>query len=248
MVLGFGKLGGVELGPTSDLDLVFLHGLDSEQNQFLLRLVRRFLGFMGMPTATGPLYEIDTRLRPSGRSGTMVTTLSAMREYYRNSAWTWEHQALVRARPVAGDPELAAQFTQLRAEILCEQRPEAALREDVVAMRRRMLEQSGGVEADLKRAPGGIVDIEFMVQYLTLAHAHQVPELVQYTDNVRILDAIEVAGLLPAIQAEALRNAYVALRTESHRANLDLPDTERTLAVLNEHRQLVRHCWDQLLG
>lgn len=256
VILGFGKLGGIELGPKSDLDVVFLHDLDVDQQQFLTRVVRRLLSFLGMPTPTGPLFEIDTRLRPSGRSGTMITSIKAMGEYYQGTAWTWEHQALVRARPVAGDPVLGEQFNQLRLDVLRQERPRHGLQRDVVTMRDRMLAQgqnaqssgADGPSTDVKLAPGGIVDIEFMVQYLVLAHAHNYPELAQFTDNVRILDAVQGASLLPRKTVEGLRNAYLALRTESHRSALDLPDVNRSSAVLGEHRKLVRECWQALLG
>lgn len=260
VILGFGKLGGVELGPKSDLDVVFLHGLEVEHHQFLTRVVRRLLSFLGMPTANGPLFEIDTRLRPSGRSGTMITSIKALGEYYQGTAWTWEHQALVRARPVAGDPVLAEQFNQLRLQVLRQERPRHGLQRDVVTMRDRMLAQSqnerqpptlgsgDGPSADVKLAQGGIVDIEFMVQYLVLAHAHKHPELAQFSDNVRILGAVQRADLLPQATVDGLRNAYLALRTESHRSALDLPDVNRSSAILGEHRKLVRECWEALLG
>ncbi len=250
-VLAFGKLGGIELGPGSDLDLVFIHDLPSEQGPFLHRLVRRLVSFLTLQTQLGPMFEIDTRLRPSGRSGSMVTNPNAMRQYYADTAWTWEHQALVRARPVAGDPSLCDLFSQLRLDVLCQPRDLATLRKDILEMRERMRRGAGTLsDTDpkvLKQERGGMVDIEFMVQYLVLAHAHDVVELARFSDNVRILEAAQQADLLPEDLAQGLRDAYLALRTQSHRNQLELADDQSTLAVFAEHQSLVRETWKRLL-
>ncbi len=243
IIVGYGKLGGIELGPGSDLDLVFIHDLPGDAAQFLHRLVRRLLHVITVPTYVGSLYEVDMRLRPSGRSGTMVSSLDSFRDYQRREAWVWEHQALVRARGVAGDPDLLARFETVRRELLCQPRDPMALMRDVAGMRRRMAQHHGD-DGSLKRATGGIVDIEFMVQYLVLAHAHEHPDLAVYTDNVRILETVERLGLLPAPVAQSLRSAYLALRSEWHRSVLDLPDTERAAEVLSSHRDQVREAWD----
>ncbi|HEX7034226.1 MAG TPA: bifunctional [glutamate--ammonia ligase]-adenylyl-L-tyrosine phosphorylase/[glutamate--ammonia-ligase] adenylyltransferase [Pseudomonadales bacterium] len=247
VIVGYGKLGGIELGPGSDLDLVFIHDLPAGAEQFLHRLVRRLLHVLTVPSYLGPLYEVDMRLRPSGRAGTMVSSLESFREYQQNEAWVWEHQALVRARAVAGDPELGARFEAVRREILCQPRERAALAGEVLAMRRRMAEHHGGDE-DLKQGAGGIVDIEFMVQYLVLAHAHEHPDLAVYSDNIRILETAERLELLPAPMAASLREAYLALRAERHRSVLDLPDTERAAEVLASHRDRVRGAWAWIFG
>ncbi|MFW6094632.1 MAG: bifunctional [glutamate--ammonia ligase]-adenylyl-L-tyrosine phosphorylase/[glutamate--ammonia-ligase] adenylyltransferase [Pseudomonadota bacterium] len=247
IIVGYGKLGGIELGPGSDLDLVFVHDLPAEANQFLHRLVRRLLHVITVPTYLGSLYEVDMRLRPSGRAGTMVSTLDSFRDYQLREAWVWEHQALVRARGVAGDPELLARFEAVRREVLCQPRDRSALASEVLQMRRRIARHHGDDET-LKRGSGGIVDIEFVVQYLVLAHAHEHPELAAYTDNMRILETAERIGLLSSRVARSLGEAYLALRTEWHRSVLDLPDTERATEVLASHRDRVRGAWEAVFG
>ncbi|HEY5679334.1 MAG TPA: bifunctional [glutamate--ammonia ligase]-adenylyl-L-tyrosine phosphorylase/[glutamate--ammonia-ligase] adenylyltransferase [Pseudomonadales bacterium] len=247
IIVGYGKLGGIELGPGSDLDLVFIHDLPVGASQFLHRMVRRLLHILTVPTYSGTLYEIDMRLRPSGSSGTMVSSLEAFAEYQRSQAWMWEHQALVRARAVAGDPALAQRFEAVRRELLCEPRDRGPLREEVLKMRARMAEHHGDAE-DLKRGSGGIVDIEFMVQYLVLAWAHEHPALAEFSDNVRILETAERLDLLPANMARNLREAYVGLRSEWHRSVLDLPDSERAARTLMAHRSDVRDAWREVFG
>jgi len=246
IIVGYGKLGGIELGPGSDLDLVFLHDLPGTPGPFLHRLVRRVLHILSVPTYSGTLYEVDMRLRPSGNAGPMVSGLDAFRDYQSGDAWTWEHQALVRARSVAGDPVLRARFEALRQEILCRPRPADRLRVEVRDMRRRMRAHVGAA-TDLKRASGGIIDIEFIVQYLVLAHAHAHPALAVWSDNVRILDVAGELGLLDGDTAAALRAAYLALRAEWHRSVLDLPDRHRAERVLEAHRATVERVWRALL-
>ena len=246
IIVGYGKLGGIELGPGSDLDLVFLHDLPGTPGPFLHRLVRRLLHVLSVPTYSGTLYEVDMRLRPSGNAGTMVSALDAFRAYQTGDAWTWEHQALVRARSVAGDPELRARFEALRREILCRPRSADRLRIEVRDMRRRMRAHVGAT-TDLKRASGGIIDIEFMVQYLVLAHAHAHPALAVWSDNVRILEVAGDLGILDADTAAELRAAYLALRSEWHRSVLDLPDPNRAERVLEAHRATVETTWRALL-
>jgi len=250
IIVGYGKLGGLELGPGSDLDLVFVHDLPVSANQFLHRLVRRLLHVLTAPTYNGTLYEIDTRLRPSGNAGTMMSSLSAFRDYQRNQAWTWEHQALVRARPVAGDPELGRRFEVLRRELLSARRDRRELAMAVQEMRARISSQlTGDRDAiDLKRGSGGIVDIEFVVQYLVLAHAHEHPSLTEFTDNVRILDAVEGAELLPTSATARLKEAYLGLRAEWHRAVLDIPDDERAAQTLSRYRDDVRTIWNMVFN
>ncbi len=245
-IVGFGKLGGLELGPGSDLDIVFLHDLDARHNRFLHRMVRRLLHILTARTHTGALYDVDTRLRPSGRAGTMVSSLAAFEQYQRNDAWVWEHQALVRARPVAGDRAVSAAFERIRREILCRARDRTELRRAIVDMRRRVGE-SASSEVDLKRDAGGIVDIEFMVQYLVLAAASEHPSLADWTDNVRILETAAKVKLLEGETAAALKDAYLALRAERHREALDIPDDGRAREVLERNVTLIRRQWARLL-
>jgi glutamate-ammonia-ligase adenylyltransferase len=247
VIVGYGKLGGLELGPGSDLDLVFLHDLPAGTERTLSRMIRRLLHILTTRTHTGALYEVDTRLRPSGRFGTMVTSLAAFEEYQNSDAWVWEHQALVRARVVAGDPALAARFEALRDKIIRRRRDREELRAKIVEMRERIA-RSAAEDVDFKRGVGGIVDIEFMVQYLALAYAADYPSLSEFTDNVRILDAAARENLLPTVEAERLKAAYLALRAESHRTALDEPDPERARRVLDAHAEAVRSNWNRLLG
>ncbi len=245
IAVGYGKLGGQELGLDSDLDLVFLHDLPRTASQFLHRMVRRLMHLLTVRTYTGPLYEIDMRLRPSGSAGLMVSSLSAFREYQANRAWVWEHQALIRARAVAGDPALMQAFEQTRREFLCRPRSAESLREEVKNMRRRIDSQHGD-ELDLKRGVGGIVDLEFIVQYLVLARAREHPNLAIWSDNVRILEEAGKSGVLREEDAERLVLAYLALRGEVHHQTLDLPGSAEANARLTAYRQSVCDMWERL--
>jgi glutamate-ammonia-ligase adenylyltransferase len=246
VIVGYGKLGGLELGPGSDLDIVFLHDLPEGHDRFLHRMVRRLLNILTTRTQSGALYEVDTRLRPSGRRGTMVSSIAGFERYQREDAWVWEHQALVRARVVAGDPAVGAEFERIRRDVICLPRDRGKLREEILSMRRRIEENAEGA-VDLKREPGGIVDIEFMVQYLALAHAATHPALADWTDNVRILETSSREGLLTEEVAAGLKEAYLALRAESHRTALDRPDDARAREVLDRYRTFVRAQWQRIL-
>lgn len=198
-VIAYGKLGGLELSYESDLDLVFLHDsrgsgpvTDGDQPiknaMFFARLVRRLVHFLTARTSSGALYDVDTRLRPSGRSGLLVTSTDAYARYQDENAWTWEHQALLRARPVAGSAEVAKEFTRIRSETLeCRVRRDS-LRQDVRAMRERIRTEHDHSDAGvfhLKQGSGGIGDIEFIVQYLVLHHEDREPSVFHFTDNIR---------------------------------------------------------------
>jgi glutamate-ammonia-ligase adenylyltransferase len=233
-IIAYGKLGGFELGYGSDLDLVFLH--DSEGGQqltdgrrpldnvvFFTRLAQRLIHLLSTVTPAGMAYDVDTRLRPSGATGLLVSSMVAYREYQRRSAWTWEHQALVRARGIAGDAAVINQFTALRDEVLARQREPDALRREVVDMReqmRRELNKPPPGRFDLKQGPGGVTDIEFMVQYGVLAHAASQPALLCWTDNLRLLGEFSRCGLLSDEDCVALREAYFRLRGAMHRCTL----------------------------
>ncbi len=270
VIVGYGKLGGIELGPGSDLDLVFIHDAGGQADTlaadgqrsvanpvFFARLGQRIIHYLGTQTMSGDLYEVDMRLRPSGASGMLVSSFAAFERYQREQAWTWEHQALVRARVVAGDPALAKRFAALRRSVLAQARDSARLRQDVLEMRARMLSHqaqpadhdAGGADAafDLKHSRGGMIDIEFIVQYLVLAHAHQQPGLARWTDKMRILDALSEAGILALEDARCLQSAFQAFRGRSHLAALSqtLPDEPQLLV---EHRQAVTRLWHETLG
>ncbi|MBW1988714.1 MAG: bifunctional [glutamate--ammonia ligase]-adenylyl-L-tyrosine phosphorylase/[glutamate--ammonia-ligase] adenylyltransferase [Deltaproteobacteria bacterium] len=252
-VAAYGKFGGLELGYDSDLDLVFLHaGVPGEMTDgekpvyngtFFSRLGQRVIHILTAHTHTGAAYEADMRLRPSGGGGLLVSHLDAFADYQRTTARTWEHQALVRARPVAGDPAVTYGFLALRREILRQARDRATLaagvREMRAAMHRELCVKKPGM-FDIKQGHGGIVDIEFMAQYLVLAHAADHPALTDWPDNVRILAVAASLSLLDPEDARALREAYLALRARTHELALAdkpnlIPDDD-----LVDHRQKVR--------
>lgn len=233
-IIAYGKLGGLELGFSSDLDLVFVHdsvgekqrtdGEKSVENSvYYARLAQKFVHFMGTATPAGVLYEIDLRLRPNGTSGVLVTGIDAFSQYQDGDAWTWEHQALIRARMVFGKAKLRKQFEGIRAHVLAQSRSESELREAVANMRERMRSALGNTHEDqfhLKQDAGGVADIEFIVQFLVLAYSAEYPDLLEFTDNIRILNAVESLSLIPANEAATLRDSYLALREYLHRQAL----------------------------
>lgn len=257
LVVGYGKLGGIELGYGSDLDLVFLHGSEDPNaltpgpkpiahDQFYMRMGQRAIHMMTTHTASGQLYEVDMRLRPDGNKGLLVRSLRSFADYQASQAWTWEHQALVRARPLAGDRGLYARFAQIRRDILCRERDPEQLRIEVREMRAKMresLDQSGRGRFDLKQGQGGIADIEFMVQYLILRWAHQYPELAVWSDNIRLLESLGRLGLLPGTAAADLTEAYKALRAAYHRSALQDEPTRVPDGVLLDSRERVAGLW-----
>ncbi|MGM0704111.1 MAG: bifunctional [glutamate--ammonia ligase]-adenylyl-L-tyrosine phosphorylase/[glutamate--ammonia-ligase] adenylyltransferase [Pseudomonadota bacterium] len=261
LVIGYGKLGGIELGYGSDLDLVFIHDADSGSSTdgprpldtpvFFTRLGQRIIHLLTVVTPAGTLYEVDMRLRPSGNSGLLVTSLPAFAEYQRREAWTWEHQALVRARVVAGHADLADAFEAVRREILGRERDTQALRDEVVKMRHKMREHLGskgnGDDFDLKHDPGGMVDIEFLCQFAVLSMGAETPELLTYSDNMRILETLEATGRLPGRDCQRLRDAYLAYRSAVHRASLTREAARGRDADFHAHRQAVSELWQRLM-
>jgi glutamate-ammonia-ligase adenylyltransferase len=220
-VLGYGSLGGRELGFGSDLDLVFLHDAAADAvsdgarpldaGRWFARLAQKLVSLLGTVTGAGKLYEVDVRLRPDGAKGMLVSRVDSFDEYQRQRAWTWERQALVRARPVAGAAAVAAAFEAIRARTLTAPRDAATTRDDVVAMRRRMraeLDRSTAARFDLKQGEGGLVDLEFLLQALVLQHAGGHPALLAPRDTPALLDALAAAALLPAAHIDALRAAH----------------------------------------
>jgi glutamate-ammonia-ligase adenylyltransferase len=257
-VLAYGKLGGLELGYGSDLDLVFLHAAAPGEtvggrrpisnSQFYARLGQRVLHMLGAHTPAGVLYEIDMRLRPDGDSGLLVSHVDTFGEYQRKEAWIWEHQALIRARAIVGDKDLIARFEQLRREVLGMRRDTNALRKAVADMRaklRRAHTQRDPAWFDLKQDPGGIVDIEFLVQYLVLAHAHERPEILRWTDNVRLLQSLAEAGILATATAHLLRRSYLIYRAMTHRLNLRALPAHQPLASFTEPRHFINQTWQR---
>lgn len=263
LIVGYGKLGGIELNHGSDLDLVFIHDADingytdgerSIDNQtFYTRLGQKLIHILSTRTASGRVYEIDMRLRPSGNSGLLATKLTAFEKYQENDAWTWEHQALVRARVIAGDPALGARFEAIREKILKLQRNPASLCKDIIEMREKMRSHLGTKNEEqaqkfhLKQDAGGIVDIEFMVQYAVLAWAHAEDGLTRYTDNIRILECLAQSKRLPEGDVERLIAAYKALRVALHRLTLEqLPSTIEANAMTAERTSVIE-IWQRLL-
>jgi [glutamine synthetase] adenylyltransferase / [glutamine synthetase]-adenylyl-L-tyrosine phosphorylase len=260
-VIAYGKLGGLELGYQSDLDLVFLHAAAPGQTQgsprpidnaqLFARLGQRVLHILTAHTPAGILYETDMRLRPSGDSGLLVSHIEGFRQYQRDEAWTWEHQALIRARAISGDAQLCSRFRQIRREILTRPRDAVRLRRDVAAMRQKLraAQKAGEDEAfAIKEDPGGIMDIEFLVQYLILRHAHRHPDITRWTDNVRQLQDLSRHGIIDQQTAFGLRRAYLILRATSHRLNLRGLPARVEKDHLQGLRNFVQRCWQRYLA
>jgi glutamate-ammonia-ligase adenylyltransferase len=261
IIVAYGKLGGMELGYGSDLDLVFIHdsrgsaqmtnGQKSIANAvFFTRLGQRLINLLSVLTPAGELYEIDMRLRPSGRSGLMVISMEAFDKYQRDNAWVWEHQALVRARAGAGGKGLRERFIQIRREILCRERDRNDLKKEVRSMREKMwgeLKSAKKSAFNLKKSPGGITDIEFMVQYLVLAHAAKHPELCEWTDNIRILESLAEAGVGDMETMQRLAKIYQQMRDEIHRRLLKDAPVVIENDGFSEEREFVLQCWQNFL-
>jgi glutamate-ammonia-ligase adenylyltransferase len=260
-VIGYGKMGGFELGYGSDLDLVFLHDSDISgqtngpreiDNQlFYLRLAQRIIHLFSAQTNAGILYEIDMRLRPSGDSGLLVLGMEGYKKYLENDAWTWEHQALVRSRAVFADSDMLDEFNQVRQTVLALPRQSQQLATDVSDMRRKMrdhLIRAKKGEFDLKQSPGGMVDIEFIAQYLVLANAYQAEnELCKWSDNLRIFETCKEIGLLTAGEEKSLCDAYCHIRDAAHRLTLNKQRRIVSDQRFIEERQAVLDIWEHLL-
>jgi len=259
-VVGYGKLGGWELGYSSDLDLIFLHDCpvdvmtDGEREidgrQFYLRLAQRIMHLFSTRTSSGILYEVDARLRPSGAAGMLVSSTESFADYQKNEAWTWEHQALVRARVVYGDPQLKAQFDTIRRDVLTATREGQTLQTEVREMREKMRAHLGNKHRDrfdIKADEGGITDIEFITQYLVLRDAHAKPKLTRWSDNVRILELLAQNDIMDEQEALALTRAYTTLRDELHHLALQEQPGHLPLDCFNAERELVRACWQKWL-
>ncbi|WPC05616.1 bifunctional [glutamate--ammonia ligase]-adenylyl-L-tyrosine phosphorylase/[glutamate--ammonia-ligase] adenylyltransferase [Pseudomonas benzenivorans] len=271
IIVGYGKVGGIELGHGSDLDLVFIHDGDPQAEtdgakaidgaQFFTRLGQRIIHLLTAQTNSGQLYEVDMRLRPSGASGLLVSSLGAFQRYQQNEAWTWEHQALVRARVLVGCPRVGKAFEAVRAEVLGAERDLDRLRTEVSEMRAKMRDNLGtsataagtaanafeaAVPFDLKQDAGGIVDIEFMVQYAALAWSREYPELLEFTDNIRILEGLERVGLLPGEDAMLLQEVYKAYRSAAHRQALQKQPGVVSGDQFHAERRSVLRIWQAL--
>lgn len=262
-VVAYGKLGGIELGYGSDLDLVFLHNCDSQQEtdgaraiesgNFYIKLAQRIMHLFNTKTASGDLYETDLRLRPSGNAGLLVCHIKGFAEYQQQEAWTWEHQALVRSRFVFGDKRLAEDFSHIRKQVLCSDRAVEQLQQDVSNMREKMREhlskaQQDSNNFDLKQGRGGIADIEFLVQYWVLAHSARYPALCEYSDNVRILRALEIHQVISSDWVNVLTQAYLIYRNAGHQYTLAGQPAVDSSGSLQELQQQVSSIWQQVFG
>lgn len=254
-IIGYGKLGGKELGYGSDLDIVFVFDDDDERApEVYAAFVRKLINWLTVKTGEGDLYEIDTALRPNGNSGLLVTSFDAYANYQQqrgsNTAWTWEHQAMTRARFVLGSPELQARFDAVREAVITSARDASALKEEIVTMRERVRSAhpvpSGMFE--VKHSPGGMVDAEFAVQYLVLSQSGAHPELRGNLGNIALLERAEQVGLLPAGVGHAAANAYRELRRVQHRARLDEAPTQVEPPALQAERDAVLALWQAVFG
>ncbi len=250
-VISYGKLGGKELGYASDLDIVFLYDDDApESAEVYTRLAQRTNTWLSSRTAAGQLFETDLRLRPNGDAGLIATSLDAFRKYQLESAWVWEHQALTRARFSAGDPAIGEAFERIRCEVLRLPRELDALRTDVLAMRKKMRDAHANKSAlfDLKHDAGGLVDVEFLVQYLVLGHAHAHPELAGNLGNIALLRIAGELGLIPAELAGACGDSYRSLRKLQHRERLNGHASRVDPDEAANPRAPVRALWKAVFG
>ena len=250
-IIGYGKLGGIEMSYTSDLDLVFIHQINEQAMttgakpvsgmKFTARLAQKLMTYLNTQTRDGRAYEIDMRLRPSGNAGMMVVSSRSFERYQLEKAWVWEHQALVRARAICGDKRVMNAFNHIRKQVLSRKRDIEELKQNVIEMRLKMKGHLGSNQQaqqegkfHLKQDAGGIVDIEFMAQYAVLAHAHDHPELTQWSDNVRIFESLAEAGVWEAETCDGLTKAYLLLRAAMHQ-----------IALANESNVVEASHWDQ---
>jgi len=260
-IIAYGKLGGFELGYGSDIDLVFLHTGEKgdtaggempplDNAQFYVRLGQRIIHFLTAMTNTGKLYETDMRLRPSGSSGVLVTHIHSFEDYQLYHAWPWEHQALIKARAVSGDTDVGQRFSLIRERILSIPREASGLRDAISGMRERMRKERknpGTPGFDLKNDPGGMIDIEFLVQFLILLNAHRHPALVKWTDAVRQLNSLALAGIIDDRTAYKLKQAYLVFRFYIHRLTLQEKPAVLPNHQFQELRDEVRGVWDWYL-
>ncbi|MCZ2407549.1 MAG: bifunctional [glutamate--ammonia ligase]-adenylyl-L-tyrosine phosphorylase/[glutamate--ammonia-ligase] adenylyltransferase [Burkholderiales bacterium] len=266
-IIGYGKLGGKELGYGSDLDIVFVFDDDDERApEIYAAFVRKLINWLTVKTGEGDLFEIDTQLRPNGNSGLLVTSFEAYANYQQqrgsNTAWTWEHQAMTRARFVLGSEDLPgadgtvpasrlrARFDAVRQAVITAERDPAALRQEIQAMRERVrsAHPAPAGQFDIKHSPGGMVDAEFAVQFLVLSQSAAHPELVDNVGNIALLQRAEAAGLLPPGVGQAAASAYRELRRVQHRARLDEAPTQVPLSELQEERAAVQALWRSVFG
>ncbi|WP_350560393.1 bifunctional [glutamate--ammonia ligase]-adenylyl-L-tyrosine phosphorylase/[glutamate--ammonia-ligase] adenylyltransferase [Psychrobacter sp. CAL346-MNA-CIBAN-0220] len=264
-IIGYGKLGGLELSYSSDLDLVFLHkikerGMSTGEKsvsgmKFAARLAQKLMTYLNTQTRDGRAYEIDMRLRPSGNAGMMVISCHGFETYQRDKAWSWEHQALVRARAICGDKRVTARFCDIRRTVLALPRTLEQVRIEVTSMRIKMQKHLGTSQWQqqagkfhLKQDAGGIVDIEFLAQFAVLAYSHEYPSLTKWSDNVRIFEEVALLGIWEAQVCQDLTDAYLRIRAATHQLALAEQSLLVDEALWQETRMLVQDQWQCLMG
>jgi len=251
-VAAYGKLGGKELGYASDLDIVFLYeDADERAAEVYARFAQRLITWLTTRTSAGILFDVDTVLRPSGASGLLVSSLEAFERYQERDAWVWEHQALTRARACAGERAIGAKFEALRDKILRWPRDEQALRKEIAGMRDKMFAAHPNRSGlfDLKHDRGGMIDVEFAVQHLVLAHASRHAGLTRNLGNIALLGMAAELGLIPAALAEGARNAYREFRRRQHALRLNGAQYARVgLAEVALHVEAVKALWSAVVG
>jgi glutamate-ammonia-ligase adenylyltransferase len=256
-IVAYGKLGGNELGYGSDLDIIFLHNSCGEKQyttgekvidnqQFFARVAQRVIHFLNTRTYSGILYEVDTRLRPDGQSGLMVSSISAFESYQREKAWTWEHQALIRARFVTGNALIEQEFDRIRSSVLRQPRDAGQLLQEVVLMREKMRKHltDKSTDFDIKQDAGGLVDIEFMTQAGVLIHAEQHIDCIKHTATLELINELTKLGWYTADEAESIANAYRYFRKLKNWQNLQC---EADVSEVAQHRDKVVAVWNRLM-
>lgn len=264
-IIGYGKLGGLELSYASDLDLVFLHkikeqGMTTGEKsvsgmKFAARLVQKLMNYLNTQTRDGRAYEIDMRLRPSGNAGMMVVSCHAFETYQFEKAWSWEHQALVRARAICGDRRVTAQFCEIRREVLALPRTIEQVRSEVTSMRIKMQKHLGTSQWQqqagkfhLKQDAGGIIDIEFLAQFAVLAYSHEYPSLTKWSDNVRIFEEVASLGIWEQQVCQDLTDAYLRIRAATHQLALSEQSLLVDESLWKETRAFLQAQWQHLMG
>jgi len=254
-ILAYGKLGGKELGYGSDLDIVFVYDDAHEQaGEVYAQYVRKIIHWLTVKTAEGDLYEIDTALRPNGNSGLLVSDFESFANYQAqrgsNTAWTWEHQAMTRARFCVGQADFQARFDAVREQVICAPRDLAALAQEIGAMREKLRHARPARDGlfDVNHGPGGMVDAEFAVQFLVLGHGQAHPGLRANVGNIALLQHAESVGLLPTGVGQAAARAYRSLRRLQHRARLDEAPTQMAPDSLAAERLAIEGLWACTLG
>ena len=259
VIIAYGKLGGLELGYQSDLDIIFLHNSQGKNQQtdgerivdnqvFFTRLAQRIVFILNTFMMGGRLYEIDTRLRPSGTSGLLVTSIAAFKKYQLEKAWTWEHQAIIRARGITGSGKLINEFESIRQEVLSQSANEGNLQTDVREMREKMWLQYQVRKGKfhLKKQAGGIIDIEFLVQYFVLKNAKNKRYI--YTDNIRLLETLSLNGCVSESDTEILKTIYISMRDRIHALSLQGQSAEVDEQEFQQERAFVQQCWKKYLA